>query len=258
MIHPEFNYGEAEHAQYLEKGYFIFENFLTDVALEYCRANIDRMLETLMPGHRPEEIISPHMLGEKWIWDLATEPKILDMVERQIGPDIVLWVSHLLCKPPHTGQPIPWHQDAPYWNVEGPLAGGIWIPFDNIDEENGPMSILPGWHNRGTLPRVEAQDGLFTEAIAPEALPPDIDNQKIPYLLGAGQMAIHHTMMPHNSTPNYSDHWRRVLVLRYMTAEGGMGEKEYVDYRNGKKFDRKYFLVRGKDVQNRGLEISPF
>ena len=258
MIHPDFNYGDAAHYHYLQKGYCIFKNFITDEGLEYCRLHIDRILKTLKPGHPAEEIISPHSLGEKWIWDLATETKILNKLERQIGPNIVLWVTHLLCKPPSTGQAVPWHQDAPYWKVSGPLAGGLWIPFDDIDEENGPMSILPGWHNRGILPRVDAHDGLFIEAIDPVALPSDIEDQKVIYLLKAWQMAIHHTMMPHSSLPNRSDHWRRALVLRYMSAEGEMSEKQYVDYRNGKHFSREYLLVRGQDLKRRGLKSNPF
>ena len=63
--------------------------------------------------------------------------------------------------------------------------------------------------------------------------------------------------LPHNSIPNHSDRWRRVLAIRYMTATGDMGDKMYEDYRNGDPFPR-HFLVRGEDVLNRGLERSPF
>ncbi len=61
-------------------------------------------------------------------------------------------------------------------------------------------------------------------------------------------------MIPHRSPPNTSDRWRRVLVCRYMGADGEMDEKEYPDYRTGRMFPRKYLLVRGEDLRNRGLE----
>jgi len=64
--------------------------------------------------------------------------------------------------------------------------------------------------------------------------------------------------MPHTSTPNSSDRYRRVLVLRYMGAEGTVGAKEYEDYRTGEKFSRECFLVRGEDVGKHGLRRSPF
>jgi hypothetical protein len=87
-------------------------------------------------------------------------------------------------------------------------------------------------------------------------LPGDLENQKVTYLLKAGQLAIHHTMIPHNSQPNHSDHWRRVLVLRYMNVKGQMGTKEYVNYRNGQTFNRGYVLVRGQSNDRRVMKID--
>ena len=98
---------------------------------------------------------------------------------------------------------------------------------------------------------------LFSQEIDPDALPPDIDARKVEYRLRAGQMATHHTMIPHNSVPNTSDRWRRVLVLRYMAADGDMGPKTYADYRNGEPFERRYYLVRGEDVLDRSLRRGP-
>jgi hypothetical protein len=65
-------------------------------------------------------------------------------------------------------------------------------------------------------------------------------------------------MIPHNSYPNQSDRWRRVLVLRYMSAAGNFGPKDYPDYRNGDPFPRTGFLVCGQDTEKRGWEHSPF
>ena len=65
-------------------------------------------------------------------------------------------------------------------------------------------------------------------------------------------------MIPHNSLPNRSNRWRRVLVLRYIEAAGEVEEKQYKDYRTGESFARECYLVRGKDVKNHGLKKSPF
>ena len=120
------------------------------------------------------------------------------------------------------------------------------------------MSVLPGWHNKGKLPRRQSGEKLFAEEIEPEALPADLETRRVEYQLRAGQMAIHDTMIPHTSTPNSSDRYRRVLVLRYMAADGTVGAKDYEDYRTGKNFSRECFLVRGEDVGNYGLRRSPF
>ena len=119
-------------------------------------------------------------------------------------------------------------------------------------------AYLPGWHRRGKLPIHKRDAELFDEEIDAAALPADIDSLKVEYRLKAGQMATHDTMIPHNSPPNHSDRWRRVLVLRYMASDGVMGAKQYANYMTGEAFDRECFLLRGRDVQNKGLPTSPF
>jgi ectoine hydroxylase-related dioxygenase (phytanoyl-CoA dioxygenase family) len=140
------------------------------------------------------------------------------------------------------------------------MPGAVWIPLDDVDEENGTLSILPDWHTKGKLPRLidKGDKPLFKEEIAAKVLPEDIDQRTVTYRLKAGQMATHHTMLPHCSTPNRSDRWRRHIGIRYVAADGQLGEKVYKDFRTLKPFNREFFLVRGKDVQGYGLKHSPF
>jgi phytanoyl-CoA hydroxylase len=257
LLDDSFVYDDKAHDQYERLGYCIFPRFLSADGVIRCREHLEQVMNSLIPGFIPEQTVGAHQI-EPWLFKLACEPKLLDMIERQIGPDIVLWASHLLCKPPRTGEDIPWHQDAPYWNVSGRLSGGVWIPVDDVAVDNGAMSIVPGWHDKGVLPRRHSGKDFFNQEIDPDVLPKDIDTIKVQYLLKAGQMAIHHPMMLHNSVKNGSERWRRVIILRYMAADGVMGEKDYVDYRTGNPMPRRYFLVRGRDLLGRGLARSPF
>jgi hypothetical protein len=257
MIRPEFRYNSEDHSRYKELGYCLFERFLTDDALVECRNSVQAMLDELRSEHAPEGIIGAHQRGADWILRLASQAPLLDLIECHVGPNIVLWTSHLVCKPPRTGKAIPWHQDAPYWNVSGRLAGGVWIPFDDVGRDNAAMTVLPGWHQRGTLPRLRNEAELFSEEIDPVALPADVDRQEKVYGLQAGALAVHDPMLPHHSLPNTSPRPRRVLTLRYMNAEGAMGENTYRDHRTGEVFAREYYLVRGKDVLGRGLKSFP-
>ncbi len=257
MLKGSFAYGDKQHAHYQEHGYYIFEEFLTDVALAAIQAHTDRMIENLAPGMLAETIMNPHMEGEQWFWDLANEPRLLDMVERQIGPNIVLWSASILAKPPRTGKSIRWHQDAPYWNISGPFAGGIWIALDDTDEANGTMAILPRWHTRGTLPKVIHDDTFFNEEIDLSVLPSNLDEMKFSYDLKAGQLGVHDTMLPHGSTPNRSDRWRRVISFRYMSAESTVVEQTYQSYVDNRAYQRGYFLVRGEDVNSHGFARAP-
>jgi len=256
VIHEDWNFSAEDTVFYDEHGYRIYDRFLSAEGLAECQQQVDRMLADLQPGRDPADMVSTHSI-DRWVWDLAMEPKILDMVEAQIGRNIVLWSTHMLCKPPNSGIAVPWHQDAPYWNVGGPLPAGLWIALDDMDEDNGAMAVLPGWHKKGTLPIDTRDDVFFNQMISSDALPPDADKVKCQYRMPAGGMALHDTMIPHSSQANRSDRWRRVLVLRYMSAEGEMGEKMYEDYRDGSPMPREYCLVRGEDVANRGLRQAP-
>merc|ERR1719159_206584 len=57
-------------------------------------------------------------ITQKWVYDLATVPQILDAVEDLIGPDIYIWTTKLWIKEPGSGSWIGWHQDGQYWGLE--------------------------------------------------------------------------------------------------------------------------------------------
>ncbi len=88
--------------------------------------------------------------------------------------------------------------------------------------------------------------------------PENIDDIKVTYRLKSGQMATHHTMLPHSSTTNRSERWRRVIVLRYIAADAQIGEKTYVCPITREPFDREAFLVRGRDLNDQGRRQTPF
>lgn len=248
-VRPKVDY---EHNQYLEKGFSFLGQVLCEDGLAASLENLERMIANLHHSLKPDEIYSAHQ-QEEWMLKIAASKPILDVIEKQIGPNIVLWSTHLICKPPKTGRSIPWHQDKTYWNTSK-LGGSVWLTFDDVTEENGTMFVLPEWHKRKDLPRRKTNDDLFEEEIAPEVLPVNIDQLEVGYFLRAGEAGVHDPMIPHRSTPNASNRWRRVLVCRYMSADGEMASMEYPHYKTGKPFHRKYLLVRGKDIANKGLE----
>ena len=93
----------------------------------------------------------------------------------------------------------------------------------------------------------DKRDDFYAD-IDPEEFPDDLERFAVTYDLKAGQAAIHHVMTPHNSTPNKSDHWRRVLIFRYLAADADFVPGTYYDYRTNEAFERVFYLVRGDDV----------
>ena len=90
--------------------------------------------------------------GERFVWELATHPILLDAAEAILGPDLLLLATHFFCKypvAPETGERfVVWHQDVTYWGLEPPLALSAWYAVDNSDPENGCMRVIPGTHVR--------------------------------------------------------------------------------------------------------------
>ena len=236
--------------RFTEDGYALLGRVLSDEGLAEARRQMDRMLDALHPSLQADEYYSAHQ-QEPWLLDLCCAPPLADVLEQAIGPDIVLWSTHLICKRPRTGRAIPWHQDGTYWNLAGRFAS-IWLALDDLDDENGTMYVLPRYH-RQSMPRRPTGEDFFDEEIEPSALPADVDEQEVGYVFEAGGAAIHDERIPHRSPPNRSpDRWRRVLVLRYLSADGHMAVKQYVNYRTTEMFDRRLFLVRG-DAGNHPL-----
>lgn len=47
-----------------------------------------------------------------------------------------LYHDHLLVKEPNTRQRTPWHQDQPYYNIDGRQNCSMWMPVDPVSRES--------------------------------------------------------------------------------------------------------------------------
>jgi ectoine hydroxylase-related dioxygenase (phytanoyl-CoA dioxygenase family) len=62
--------------------------------------------------------------------------------------------DHLLVKEPGTTIRTPWHQDQPYYNIDGSDTVSFWIPLDPVPRES-TLEFVAGSHASGTwyMPR---------------------------------------------------------------------------------------------------------
>ena len=80
----------------------------------------------------------------KFIWEIATDPVILDVIEDVIGPNIHLLATHFFCKyGPESKKFVAWHQDVTYWGLEPPEAATAWYAVDDSDVETGVCAPSP-------------------------------------------------------------------------------------------------------------------
>lgn len=99
-------------------------------------------------------------------WDRIPAYKdfILNSNAAQIGAELMdskqaqLFHEHVLVKEAQTGVPTPWHQDAPYYCVDGPKTVSIWIPLDVVPRET-TLEFVSGSHKWDKYYRPQRFDG---------------------------------------------------------------------------------------------------
>lgn len=130
-----------------------------------------------------------------------------------------IYHDHLLVKEARTQQPTPWHQDQPYYNIDGRRNVSFWIPVDPVPRES-TLEFLAGSHT-GTwfMPRtfMSQQAKWFPEGSL-EELPymslPENQSHVIGWGLEPGDCVAFHMLTLHASAGSATR--RRVFGARYL------------------------------------------
>ncbi len=183
--------------------------------------------------------------------DFARNPRILDMVEQIIGPDIILWNMSFFAKPARKGRKTPWHQDGEYWSIRPLATCTVWIAVDDSTVENGCLRVIPGSHRTKRLhPHTSNASPDLT--LSEELNASEFDESAaVDLVLEAGQVSLHDVYLFHESEPNLSDKPRRGMTMRFMPATSLYDRKvEAATHarfgKDGPK-DHTIFLMRGED-----------
>ncbi len=71
---------------------------------------------------------------------------------------VQLFHEHVLVKEAQTGVATPWHQDMPYYCVDGPKTVSLWIPLDEVPRER-TLEFVAGSHLWGKSYRPQRFNG---------------------------------------------------------------------------------------------------
>ena len=164
---------------------------------------------------------------------LALHDNIVGIVELVLGPDLKLFRNTLLLKPPSVGSAKGMHQDSPYWPIEPMSLCQCWLALDDATPENGCIAVIPGMQKQGPLPHKDVTDDYVIEERAYEGRKDDM----IMAPLRAGGGVFFHSLTPHYTALNTSDHWRRAIAMAYMSSKS-----TYTDDGEGPI----YFPVKGQ------------
>ena len=191
---------------------------------------------------------------QEFIWELAVHPKILDVIEALIGPDIMLLATHFFCKYGPREKFVAWHQDVTYWGLEPPDAITAWYAIDDSDIENGCMQVIPGSHHKGIQEHGKSDQAGNLLSINQEVqVTKEEEKTAVNLILRSGEMSIHHGMIIHGSLPNHSKRRRCGLTIRYISPSVKQAED------NSLKRPWEPILLRGEDqYQNFTTVPNPF
>lgn len=205
----------AEQIEFYNREGYVFpiDMFSADEA-KANRVYFDGLLEQL--GDRGAYTINCYQGRCRGIYDLCTNPRILNLVEDIVGPNIICWASHYFCKMPYDEARVPWHQDASYWGLSPSRTVTVWLAVDDADEENSAMRFIPRSHDKGHLEWKQAAGNVV---LGQEIVGIDTMGDPVSDVLKAGQVSLHADMLAHGSEPNQSARRRCGLTIRYCPPE---------------------------------------
>ena len=170
--------------------------------------------------------------------DFLYTPKILDVLELLLGPDLICFLLMVIYKPRKIESVHPLHQDAYYFPF-GPHDNilGVWVPLDDTDEDNGGLQVIPGSH-KGSL-REHEMPGTLTNAFAYEVENARSSPETVALKVQAGSAVFFHSRLMHTTRSNFSEKMRRVLTLHACSAQCTLQPDATID-------ELGMTLVRGK------------
>ncbi len=159
------------------------------------------------------------------VFRLLTHPRLLDIVESVIGPEIYSNpIQHTRIKPPVHCLPdaildsnvaaTGWHQDSAVATREADDTDmlTVWLAVTDAFVQNGCLVVTPGSHRKGVTRHCPGM-ASSAEIYIPETII-DLD-RVIPLEVKAGSAVLLHKMTEHGSLENRSEGIRWSFDLRY-------------------------------------------
>ena len=252
-----------------EEGYLVVENLLSPEELVECQAEILRLHKLAAEleakgenGHfqrepyaknESQEIASQRVADDglpvlrkaentrqysEVFRHLSVHPKLIQVVQNLLGPDLLLFRSTLMFKPAFHGSAHGIHQDSAYWPMEPPKLVTVSIALNDATPENGCFKVIPQSHKWGLQSWghiARKQDESLTDH-------EDRDfSDQIDVPLSAGSALFFHSLMAHGSGPNQSPNPRNTALYAYFSPQ-----VRYVP-RNGKPERKSFPVAAGLD-----------
>lgn len=163
--------------------------------------------------------------------------------------------DHILVKEPGNSNVTPWHQDQPYYLVEGQQTVSFWIPLDPVPRDR-TIEYVAGSHDWGKSFRPMRFDGTPLFADDQSETIPDVDANRgdfdiLGWAVEPGDAVAFSFRTLHGAPANNSPVRRRVISLRWVGDDARFVKRlgttspafPDLDYEDGAPFDAPEFPI---------------
>jgi phytanoyl-CoA hydroxylase len=238
-----------EYVTFHEQGFLVVRGLISPEEVEELRQHTEDLiygrievlgLEPPPPGASVAEIerryLRIHMLHrqleihERYL----LHPRILDVLEALIGPDVMAMQTMLFIKPPG-GAGQGYHQDSYYIPTYPDTLCGAWLAIDRADEENGCLWFTVGSQHEPIYPTEDRltqnhsnlRDLMVVENVSHmdeklntlSRIAAKYPGKEVPVICEPGDVVFFGGHILHRSHPNRSkNRFRRAFVGHYANA----------------------------------------
>lgn len=162
---------------------------------------------------------------------VAFESRAADVAGALMGSrQVRLYHDHMLVKEPGTRQDTPWHQDQPYYDVDGRDVISMWLPVDAVPRAS-TLEFVAGTHlGPWLMPRtfMQSEAKWFPEGSLTEAPDVQANRSAFPILgweLQPGDTVFFHALTLHAAQGATGR--RRVVSIRYLGDDAHRVERPW-------------------------------
>ena len=143
-----------------------------------------------------------------------------------LGGPVRLFHDHVLVKEPGTAKPTPWHQDVPYYFVDGPSVS-FWIPVDPVREAS--LRLVAGshlWEPMVRPTRWLKEDDFYDGGDWRDVPDPDAEGMRVlEWEMAPGDALAFDFRTLHGARGNDGAGRRRAFSVRIVGAEATYAER---------------------------------
>lgn len=220
---------DAELKAYADNGAICARGLVDRSSIEGLREALEDALVKLQVFDKTQDREDDGFRGDVFVWklhdafrDFALFSSLPALAQQVLGTETVnFFYEQFFVK--RAGSPIetPWHQDIPFWPVEGSQIVSFWITLDPVTRKSSGLEFVRGSHRWSTRYKAVTPkyDGYLADSDMPEA--PDYSQLKDDYdVIGwdmePGDVIVFGPTVMHGSAGNASNERdRRAMAFRY-------------------------------------------